>query len=212
MTAAASRHRKMIRAVHAERAIAVRERLREFREVPRSLYLYELIYCLLTPQSNARHAAAVVTQLRERNFAQAPFDAEPLLREPRQYIRFHRTKAARLARIVHDFPDVAALLDEGLPPETLRDRLVERVDGLGMKEATHFMRNIGRNDGLAILDRHILRHLVWSGVLSDLPMSLTRNRYLEIERKFGRFSRTLRIPTDELDLVFWSLQTGEILK
>lgn len=212
MTAEARRHRIMLREVYADRAGAIRDRLREFSEVSPDQHIYELIFCLLTPQSQARHADTIVRILIERNFAGAPFDPEPLLRDPKHYIRFHRTKAARLQRIIPAFPVVREILREDLLPSVRRDRLVRHVDGFGMKEATHFLRNIGRNDGLAILDRHILRHLVRSGVIPDVPASLSTKTYLEIEKRFRRFARSMNIPIDELDLLFWSLQTGEILK
>ncbi len=212
MTAAHKRHREMLHDVYAARKESIQRRLSEFSRIPRKQYPYELLYCLLTPQSSARNAGAVVQQLQARNFLRRPFDPEPLLRDPEHYIRFHRTKARRLLQLVDTFTGIDSILDSALSAMELRDWLVEHVDGLGMKEATHFLRNIGRNDCLAILDRHILRHLVLSGVLAEVPSSVTRNTYLVIEKKFKRFSDTMQIPIDELDLLFWSLQTGEILK
>jgi N-glycosylase/DNA lyase len=88
---------------------------------------------------------------------------------------------------------------------------VRNVRGLGWKEASHFLRNIGWHD-LAILDRHILRNLVRHGVLRSVPATLTRSRYLAIERKFRQFAGAVGISMDELDLLFWSRATGEILK
>ncbi len=85
------------------------------------------------------------------------------------------------------------------------------VDGLSLKEASHFLRNIGARD-LAIIDRHILTHLVACGVLRRKPRTLTARRYFAIERRFQRFSRDVGIPMDELDLLFWSKETGVILK
>ena len=82
---------------------------------------------------------------------------------------------------------------------------------MGWKEASHFLRNIGNRD-LAILDRHILKNLVRTGALERLPKSLTPKTYLAIEEKFAAFSKRVNIPMDELDLLFWSMETGEILK
>jgi N-glycosylase/DNA lyase len=88
---------------------------------------------------------------------------------------------------------------------------VKNVKGLGWKEASHFLRNIGHRN-LAILDRHILRNLKRHGVIKSLPKTLTPKRYLVIEQKFMEFSSTIGITMDELDLLFWSRETGEILK
>jgi len=89
---------------------------------------------------------------------------------------------------------------------------VRDIDGFGYKEASHFLRNIGRGEGLAILDRHVLRNLRRHGVLRSVPDSLARRRYLEIEEKVQRFARDVRISMAALDLVFWSRETGEVFK
>jgi len=83
---------------------------------------------------------------------------------------------------------------------------------LGLKEASHFLRNTGRGEDLAILDRHILRNLIRHGVLRRLPRTLTARRYLDIETRTERFSNEIGIPMSALDLLFWSRETGEIFK
>jgi N-glycosylase/DNA lyase len=88
---------------------------------------------------------------------------------------------------------------------------VENVKGLGYKESSHFLRNIGYRN-LAILDRHILKNLEKFGAIRTIPKSLTRKQYLKLEKQFHRFADAVGIPLDELDLLFWSLETGEILK
>jgi N-glycosylase/DNA lyase len=110
------------------------------------------------------------------------------------------------------FPVIAQKLSEQVSALDLREWLVKNVLGLGYKEASHFLRNIGKNDGLAILDRHILRNLNRLGVIDSIPKSISKKHYLEIERCFSKFSLDLGIALDELDLVFWSMETGEIRK
>lgn len=84
--------------------------------------------------------------------------------------------------------------------------------GLGYKEAGHFLRNVGLGEDLAILDRHILKNLVLLGVIDEVPASLTKRRYLEIERRMIEFSKKTGIPMGHLDLLLWSKETGEIFK
>jgi Thermostable 8-oxoguanine DNA glycosylase len=110
------------------------------------------------------------------------------------------------------FPVIAQKLSEPVLAFELREWLVKNVLGLGYKEASHFLRNIGRNDGLAILDRHILRNLKRLGVIQSIPKSISRKYYLDIEQRFSKFADDLGIALDELDLVFWSTETGEIRK
>ena len=84
--------------------------------------------------------------------------------------------------------------------------------GLGYKEASHFLRNIGLGEEFAILDRHILRNLARLKVIPEVPVSITKKRYLEIEEKLRRFAADIGIPVAELDLLFWSKETGWIFK
>lgn len=200
-----------VRAERGRRKGEIRKRLREFGAVPAGEHFYELVYCLLTPQSSAVNADAAVRALQEADFLRCGIDPAPILRRKEAYIRFHNTKAHRILAARERFPEIAERLSAGIPPAGLRTWLVGAVKGLGLKEASHFLRNIGRRD-LAILDRHILKNLQLHGVIRSLPRTLTPRRYLAIERAFLRFSRAVGIPMDELDLLFWSRETGRILK
>jgi len=93
-----------------------------------------------------------------------------------------------------------------------RECLVQDVKGIGYKEASHFLRNIGFEQSLAILDRHILKNLKFLGVIEEIPGSLSRRRYFEVERRMMEFSKAIRIPMSHLDLVMWYRETGEIFK
>jgi len=97
--------------------------------------------------------------------------------------------------------------------EALRDFFAfnEGIKGLGYKEASHFLRNIGFK-GYAILDKHILNSLIEFNVLDGIKMPLKRETYREIEQKMRLFSNEIEIPTGELDLLLWSRKTGKILK
>jgi N-glycosylase/DNA lyase len=93
-----------------------------------------------------------------------------------------------------------------------REWLVVHVKGMSDKEATHFLRNIGMSDHLVILDRHILRNLNFHGVIDSIPPSLSRKQYREIEQKVQHFADEIAIPVAAMDLLFWSRETGFILK
>jgi N-glycosylase/DNA lyase len=191
----------------------IRVRLNEFKRVSRDDYFYELAYCLLTPQTNAQSAARAVEHLKKNDYQNRNIDAAPLLFSKDYYIRFHRTKAERLRQLKGRTNRIIELLDdESLNAFDRRLKLVDMVNGYGLKEATHFLRNIGKNEGLAILDRHILRNLQRYGIISDIPASLTPSKYYYIEKEFALFSSRCGLLVDELDLLFWSTETGIILK
>jgi N-glycosylase/DNA lyase len=94
-----------------------------------------------------------------------------------------------------------------------RDWLVRErgIKGLGYKEASHFLRNIGLR-GYAILDKHVLNCLAELKLIDEPKPPNTRTRYLTIEGHLKLFSAQAGIDFDELDLVLWSMKTGEILK
>lgn len=201
------------RTEYFDRRDAIRSRLADFARVPEAEYFYELCYCLLTPQSSARHADMVIEELRRDKFLDRGFDPTPYLREPQHYIRFHNVKSHRLLAVRELFPSLLPLLsDRSLPAEVLRSRVQNSIPGLGLKESSHFLRNIGVR-GLAILDRHILKHLyrlkVIPGITKNAP---TGRQYLEIEKQWKAYAEHIGVPLDELDLLFWSMETGEIRK
>ena len=198
--------------LHKERRMAIQSRLFDFSRIPQSEYFYELAYCLMTPQSSAAHADIVVGILRAKNFLESGFDPETILRTKEHYIRFHKNKSKYLLENRLKLDTILTELTDGRSGVTAREWLVDNVTGLGYKEATHFLRNIGKNEGLAILDRHILRNLRRYGAIKRIPTSLTKKRYLAIEKRFKEFASLVGVPLDELDLLFWSMETGEIRK
>jgi len=85
------------------------------------------------------------------------------------------------------------------------------VRGIGYKEASHFLRNVGYR-GYAILDKHVLTRLAEFEVIDNPKPPSTKNGYLAIEEKVKRFADSIDIDFDELDLLLWYTKTGEILK
>ena len=196
----------------------VQRRLQEFKQVlerdDHDVFA-ELCFCLLTPQSSAKTCWAAVTRLKEKSLLLkgAPGELEPLLND----VRFNESKARYIVQAREKFSKSGDLqvkphLRSFVNNYELREWLVENVNGLGYKEASHFLRNVGLGEEFAILDRHILRNLKDFGVLPEIPTSLTKKRYLEIEEKVRRFSREIGIPMGELDLLLWSKETGWIFK
>jgi N-glycosylase/DNA lyase len=206
-----------LRKEFSSRQNAIRERLAQFAAVPQEDYFYELVYCVLTPQSSAVNASRVVDELRLRGFERLQFDAADILRRKEHYIRFHNAKARHLDRAKDLFPEIVRQLE--CCPQSAADNdvralrfwITRHVHGLGWKESSHFLRNIGYRN-LAILDRHILRNLQRHAVIRSIPQTLTPRRYSEIEGCFQEFAATIGMAMDELDLLFWSRETGEILK
>jgi N-glycosylase/DNA lyase len=195
-----------------ERRDAIRMRLQEFRQIQPEDWFYEACFCILTPQSKAVHADVIVQELKQNNFLEKDFDPLPLLRRPETYIRFHNQKTKNLSLLRSNFAIIASTIHHSKEnPFMLRDYLAQNIRGYGLKEAAHFMRNIGIW-GPAILDRHILKHLHRCKVIDALPDSLGRSLYIKIEQGWLDYCLATHIPIQEMDLLFWSIETGQILK
>ena len=175
----------------------------------------ELAFCLLTPQSKARSCDAAIHELKEKKLLFSS-DAAAIAKVLSTKTRFHNNKAryiveAREKFSANDFALLSHHTFSGTERHA-REYFLQEVKGLGLKEASHYLRNVGRGSTLAILDRHILKNLVKCGAIGKVPASLTEKRYLDIEREMEKFCARTGIPLAHLDLLFWAEETGEIFK
>jgi N-glycosylase/DNA lyase len=210
-----------IRATHEARKKEIRKRLDEFREVgckgSDARLWEELVFCIFTAGASARMGLRSVEAIRsllmegEREemtlaLKQAGAHRFPVERPgyivmTRSYLREHCNMALR--KKLESFAD----------PIGRRDWLAQekQVKGLGYKEASHFLRNVGFS-GYAILDKHVMNCLNDLKVVDTPKPPGTRARYLDTEERLKFFARDIGIDFDELDLVLWSMKTGEVLK
>ena len=94
--------------------------------------------------------------------------------------------------------------------KALREWIINNVNGIGLKESSHFLRNIGF-DEYAIIDFHIIDLLVKYDIITK-PKTITKNKYLEIEKILGKIAKQTDLTLAELDLYLWYMETGKILK
>ncbi|MFC1666496.1 N-glycosylase/DNA lyase [Candidatus Omnitrophota bacterium] len=195
----------------------IKQRLREFRGLCKAsdkVIFAELCFCLLTPQAKALVCDKAIKELKRKRllFEGREEDIKPYLRG----VRFPNNKARYLVSARNLFKNCKGIkIKDKLDIKELfktRDWLASNVKGLGYKEASHFLRNIGLGRDMAILDVHILRNLKICKVIKKIPPSLNRKAYLDIEEKMRRFSRKVSIPLEDIDLLFWSSETGFIFK
>lgn len=193
---------------YKKKSSIISSRLNDFSNVKQEDWFYEMCFCILTPQSTARGADRAIQSLKKLNFKEKNFDPTPYLFGE---IRFQNNKGKYLVEAKNKYNEIESRLKTTKNSFELREWLVKNVKGYGYKESAHFLRNIGHRN-LAILDRHILKNLVKLKVINEVPKSLTPKVYFEIENKFLEFSKEIKIPMDELDLLFWSIEAGEVFK
>lgn len=172
----------------------------------------ELAFCLLTPQSKAKTCWKAVQRLERKGMMGG---ADPsCICDELVGVRFNQRKAEYicLAKARFDASSLREALASFSNPAGAREWLVNNIKGLGYKEASHFLRNIGLGEDLAILDRHILKNLALLGVIEEVPSSPTKRLYLDIEKKMIAFSRQADIPMGHLDLLLWYKEAGEVFK
>jgi N-glycosylase/DNA lyase len=190
----------------------------------------ELLFCICTPQSDAHKCWKAAEALlpfvddcveHPENHQNIKTELKTIAATLRKHgVRFHNTKASRICELLWND-------DEDSPPELtaesiemlvsmfgvpyVRDFFAKYVKGWGLKEASHFLRNVGYGKGIVILDRHILRNLVEQKVISEVP-KLNWKEYHKIEQKMLKFAKEIDVPEDALDMVFWYNAKKEIFK
>ncbi|MEA3506202.1 MAG: N-glycosylase/DNA lyase [Elusimicrobiota bacterium] len=170
----------------------------------------EMVFCLLTPQSRARSCWRAVKNLKDKDmlFRGPPEKITPLLKG----VRFKNNKTKYIIMARKQYPKIKNKITSHRDSLKLRSWLAENVCGLGYKESSHFLRNIGLGEDVAILDRHILKNLKLLGVIRSVPANISKKKYFQIEGKMKKFSASCGIPLDCLDLLLWAREAGEIFK
>lgn len=196
----------------------IESRIAEFKKVwnegdNNSIFI-ELAFCLFTPQSSARQCWKAINILLEKDLL---FEGNwSRISEEINIVRFRNNKAKYLVEAREKFlccgPGIRDCLDIHADEFDKREWLVKNVKGMSYKEASHFMRNTGMGEKLAILDRHILKNMKLLGVIDEVPGSINRKVYLELEQKLSAFSKRIGIPLDHLDFVLWYKEAGEVFK
>jgi len=198
---------------------SIKKRIAEFSRLHKKAdedVFGELCFCLMTANANAVKCDEALKALKAGGYhLKSPASKiRPMIKGK---VRFHNKKADFIVAARRLFKsgrglDMKSKIDQKDIMAT-RDWFVENIKGMGYKEASHFLRNIGLGRDIAILDRHILKNLKKYGAIDKVPDSVgSRKVYMNIEDRMRRFSRSVGIPLDELDLLFWSLQTGFIFK
>jgi N-glycosylase/DNA lyase len=217
-----------IRKTYNEIGERIRERFEEFNRIwvcgREEDIFYELVFCLLTPASRAHSAWKALQNLRRKDllvYRDSNYNGQPsqeeLIADELNIVRFKNKKARYIVEAHEMFiqnPKVSLKgeLIRCEKPVEMRKWLVSTVKGIAYKEASHFLRNIGFSNGLAILDRHVLRNLAYLGLIETVPDGLSDRQYVLIEEKMKNFACRINVPLDHLDFVLWYRETGDIFK
>ncbi len=194
---------------YSERKDIIKNRLKYFKTVGKEddkRIFAELCFCLLTPQSKAKICDAAIQNLVKTNLLYTGNEND--IKDYLIGVRFNNNKTNYIIEARKLFTDnkkinIKNKLSEFNNIQELREWLVDNIKGLGWKESSHFLRNIGHYENMVILDRHILKNLLKHGAIEEIPETLTDKKYFEIEEKFKEFAKQINIPIEEIDLLFF---------
>jgi N-glycosylase/DNA lyase len=174
----------------------------------------ELCFCILTANTSAATGMSAVDGIRDILMTGSAADIRDSL--VKSGYRFPNVRAQYIyearEKFKHQYDfDFKKILNSFDSVFEMREFIVREVKGLGYKEASHFLRNIGFS-GLSILDKHILKTMNEYNIIKEVPKTLDKKKYLDYEQKFIDFSKQLNIPIDELDLLLWAMKNGQVMK
>ncbi len=168
----------------------------------------ELCFCILTANTSAEMGIRTQEIIGLEGFLN--FDEETMrkrLKEARY--RFYNVRSKFLVQsrwIVDELPHIIAMKDR----IGARDYLVNNLKGIGYKEASHFLRNVGVFD-FSILDKHILNMIRKEHPERKFLVG-SRKNYLETEKTILEFADSISLEPGILDLYLWKIATGKLLK
>jgi N-glycosylase/DNA lyase len=189
----------------------VDNRVREFKEngsKPINEVFKEMCFCILTARFSAEKSVKIQEEIGG-GFLNLPEDklAEKLKELGHRYPHLRAKYIVEARKIISNLESILKAIKRG---KALREWLVRNVKGLGYKEASHFLRNIGFMD-VAIIDFHVINVLAKYGLI-EKPRTLTKRRYIEIERVLEGIAKIADLSLGELDLYLWFMETGKVLK
>ena len=190
---------KVFKILRKEVGKEVEIRIKEFENVKDKFS--ELCFCILTANFNSERAIEIQKKIGKgfKNYTE-------------------KKLASELKKLGYRYPNIRAKyivearkfdLKKALKVDDPREEIV-KVKGIGFKEASHFLRNIGYKD-YAIIDFHIVDFLVEYDLVSK-PKCMGKKCYLEIEEVLRNIAIKNKIDLARLDLFLWYYETGKILK
>ncbi len=184
------------------------KKVEEFRSMGKSskeVLFKELVFCILAANTSASMSLRMQESIGDGFLYLSRDDLRKALKENKY--RFYNVRSDFIVKsrsIMDDLPGLVASPDH----EGSRDYLVENVYGIGYKEASHFLRNVGIFD-FAILDKHIMR---WMAQYYPVKKNTSRKNYLYNEEIFRNISAGFGIEPGVLDLFIWYDETGTVIK
>lgn len=184
------------------------QRIKEFERLNKGTneeWFCELCFCLMTANWKAKESIQLQKELSHEGFCKWSENRLAKHLKDKGH-RFWPQRAERI-KLAREHLKIKDIITKEKEP---REWLVNNIKGLGYKESSHFLRNVGYKD-YAIIDRHIINLLVEEKLI-DRPKTITKKRYEEIESILGSIAKKAKLNQAKLDLYLWFIKTGTVLK
>jgi N-glycosylase/DNA lyase len=171
------------------------------------------IFCVLSSQFSALRAASIVSRIVKDISFFDPSLSYPMiegacskfLRNPEIGYRFPNIRARQISLCWFLFAQIKDYYHEYIQSfdteEQARDEIVRTFPGMGFKQASMFLRNIGACRTLSVIDVHILFYLEtchnWK------VESLTPKRYLQAEDILRKDALHYGLELNVFDTIVW---------
>ena len=193
----------------------VLERVEEFllnNKAGEEIWFRELILCLLTANSSFISAYKALNNLYSHDIKLLDLEQISVILRDSGY-RFYNLKSRYIREAIEKYYGRIKTLVKPIADIyqfEAREFLVNNIKGLGYKEASHFLRNLGYFE-LAIIDRHILRYVNTNLYVSVKKVD-NKHRYLLVEGLLRAIASALNMQVGLLDLFIFFKQTQTLVK
>lgn len=195
----------------------------KWNELSEENILFELVLSILGSQNKYEVALKFANVIKEENIliSYPIINDSAILEEMLEKIfttpqivdnsivkyRFPKTRAKYIAYsllFLEKHGGIKEILSNSKTTMDIRKFIVKNIKGIGPKQASHFLRNIGYSNQIAVLDVHILRYMCIQGVISEEYKSVSNLKLYEyLELKLIKFLEFILAPIGFIDQAIW---------
>jgi len=190
--------------------------------------LAELILCILSSQDKFEIAVSATRSLLKNNVLKVPADESELeklsvdvrriLLEPVRFsvgkkryerkLRFNKRKTdyvlSTIENIYLNDLTLGKILDACDTPDKTRRLLIRYACGIGPKQASMFLRNVGFYSDFAVLDKHVIEFMRMMAIYDSGKSPATIARYEALESGLKSYANAYEVGMLHLDLAIWT--------
>ena len=210
-----------VKTQYQEKEEVIEERLNEFEKLRTSSderKFKELVFVILSSQTESQKAWDAAQKIShadtDKQITKHVLEKSGVS-YPENKAEYILKNKSQLSQPTLTDPDKNIKINSRINEDNLnktRRWLTENINGISWKGASHFLRNIGYGNGFAIISGHISSQMYELGLTETPKPPQNHAEYVKTEKKLQEFSKDIKIDIKALDMVLWSMKTGEVFK